>query len=320
MIRKLISNIVVISSIIIIFSITVSIMNDVNYVIDNYEEFNIDYNIIQNSKQLFERIYGISGNRYQSVIIDDIYDGTSDVTDEINRDVSWISSEYAYNPKTGVILYAQGGDARWSNTKMRKDAIQTINSSGCGFCSSAMVVSTLKQEIITPDVLVNTKVQGNKTFGDLYYFIGQGASSALYKAVADYYELSYTLVSGWKPEVIIDALSKGYLIITGQTIGIFTKGAHMIVLSGVADKDKMTVYVNDPNGNGSVSHKASYDIILTGDTYDRMRQFSSTEFSLVSPGLHNKKGEYGDFDQSGSVNLYIIGNKDEPYIAPEEEQ
>lgn len=143
-----------------------------------------------------------------------------------------------------VPLYYQGD---YKKVKMiRKNGCKgdypskSIASSGCGFCSIAMVMSYYEDKRITPkDVLKKCGV----------FYAGSGMKYDAFKNKGGF--LSKMGLSGKYKTVKINSVSdarkygnKPLIFLAGP--GIWTHGGHYIVVRGIDDKGKC--YVNDSNG------------------------------------------------------------------------
>lgn len=121
----------------------------------------------------------------------------------------------------------------------------TIAQYGCGPTSFAMVVSYLKNEVITPADVV-------AWCGNRYYVPGQGTSWDFYSAAAAHYGIG-SVTSTNSAASVLQALKEGKPVISSQSPGLFTRGGHYIVLRGVTETGK--VLVNDPNDNDSKNYQ-----------------------------------------------------------------
>ena len=86
--------------------------------------------------------------------------------------------------------------------------------------------------------------------GQPYYVNGAGMSWAFPKALADYYGLG-EVVSTTDPELVISAIKAGQPVMCSQRPGLFTKGGHIIVLSGITADGK--ILVQDPNQYNAIT-------------------------------------------------------------------
>lgn len=120
-------------------------------------------------------------------------------------------------------------DAQWNNVRF---GTSTIGKSGCGVCSSAMVVSYWTGKTVTPKKLVS--------FCHSYYISGAGASWSMIPAVASHYSLKCKDL-GTSKDKMVEELKKGHTIIAIMHTGYFTSGGHFIVLRSIDSKGNISV-------------------------------------------------------------------------------
>ena len=111
----------------------------------------------------------------------------------------------------------------------------SIASSGCGYCSSAMLVSYLNDEMISP-LDVASKLSK-------YYISGAGVSWTMF---TEGLPNTYGIILEQQTtdiDVVKQALSENKKVICSQGPGIFTKSGHIIVLAGIKDGK---ILVKDP--------------------------------------------------------------------------
>lgn len=113
----------------------------------------------------------------------------------------------------------------------------TIQTSGCGPTSFAMVCSYLLDKQITPDVVVNWAQ--NK-----YYQPGVGTYWSFFAAAAQHFGVKKPIQTPSQLSAYT-ALKNNQAVICSQSKGLFTRGGHFIVLRGLDNDGK--VLVNDPN-------------------------------------------------------------------------
>lgn len=123
----------------------------------------------------------------------------------------------------------------------------TLADCGCGPTSFAMVATYITGEQITPDLAISW-------CGNSYYVTNQGTSWGYFSAAAQHFELGVSVVqmspSDSTSQAVQNALSQGKPVICSQKPGLFTKGGHFIVLSGIDSNGKISVH--DPNKNNAV--------------------------------------------------------------------
>lgn len=122
----------------------------------------------------------------------------------------------------------------------------TIKSSGCGFTSMSIVVSSLTSTTIDPPAMVNK-------YGRAYYSPGQGAYWSIVSGVSADYGLSCQELGTTNVQGIINSLKNGKLVVVlvgkggvGYTgTGYYKGGGHFLVICGVTDDGKFLLA--DPN-------------------------------------------------------------------------
>ena len=120
----------------------------------------------------------------------------------------------------------------------------SIATSGCGPTSFAMVASYLTGKTITP-------VDAVSWCGNSYYKPGVGTYWSYFAAAASHFGCGSVTHTN-DPNKVLKALSEGHPVISSQSVGLFTRGGHFIVLRGVTASGK--VLVNDPNDSASKNY------------------------------------------------------------------
>lgn len=119
---------------------------------------------------------------------------------------------------------------------------------GCGPTSFAMVASAITGSEITPDEAV-------AWCGNAYYVSGAGTSWSYFAAASNHFNLGVDVVqlspSSSTSDAVLQALRNGNPVICSQEPGLFTRGGHFIVLSGIDSNGKISVH--DPNKNNAVN-------------------------------------------------------------------
>ena len=112
----------------------------------------------------------------------------------------------------------------------------TVATHGCGITSVAMIASYLTDTFYSPAILA-------KQFGK---YNGSGGSAwELFEDSARTFGIPIPIcTTDW--DEVGNALENGHIVISLQNSGMFTTGAHYIVLTGVNKDGKITV--NDPFG------------------------------------------------------------------------
>ena len=112
----------------------------------------------------------------------------------------------------------------------------TIASHGCGITALAMVATYFKGPGYTPDVMADM-------FGS--YNTEHGSYLSLFADSAEVLDLDLQeRTKSWKK--VYEALENGQVVISLQRKGLFTRGGHFIVLTGLTEDGRITV--NDPYG------------------------------------------------------------------------
>ena len=142
---------------------------------------------------------------------------------------------------TNAIFYDQNNYPNTSFCGLKRETIET---SGCGVTSMAIVASTYENNRKYDPIYMNKEATNKKMCG-----AGSGTSQAFFCKEAR--ALNYKCSSGSKYNKsllnsVLKHLSEGHLVIARMGPSHFTGGGHYIVLGGV-DPDTKKVYVYDPN-------------------------------------------------------------------------
>lgn len=124
-------------------------------------------------------------------------------------------------------LYFNQADAAWNDNGYR------IKQAGCGPTSMAVVISSLKDQWVTP---IDTAVWAYRHG----YYSSDGASHSLIPALAKAYGLKCQ-GAGRDENKIREALKAGSPVICLMGPGYFTKNGHFMVLVGIDEQDQVTV-------------------------------------------------------------------------------
>ncbi len=132
----------------------------------------------------------------------------------------------------GFVYYSQY-DPAWSNvTYGTPQTGRTIESSGCGPTSMAMIISTLTKQTVTPKDVV--------TWGPQFYIPGAGSSHTLFTSAANHWGLKAQPILG--EAAVKQVLSIGGLVVSGGKGSYpYTSGGHIIVIRGVTSDGKFLV-------------------------------------------------------------------------------
>lgn len=151
---------------------------------------------------------------------------------------------------TAMPLYFQA-ESPWNTVRFSSS---TIGKSGCGVCSSAMVVSYWTGKTVTPKTLVG--------FCHKYYVPGKGASWSMIPAVASHYHLKCKSL-GTNKNKMVSELKKGHSIIAIMHTGYFTSGGHYIVLRSIDSKGKISI--NDCGSRKRTARTYTADFIQSSN-------------------------------------------------------
>lgn len=146
----------------------------------------------------------------------------------------------------GMPLYLQGSKGLWPNEPY---ATSTIAESGCGPSSLAMVLSVLKNEIITtPDLIAVMNTMGEANGSSYWYYCpGAGSYHTIFPRVAEEYGVQCRDNIGNDIATLESELKQGHFIIAGLGSGrIYTGGGHFIVIRRIDENGN--IYINDSAG------------------------------------------------------------------------
>lgn len=136
----------------------------------------------------------------------------------------------------------------------------TIASHGCGITCVSMVTSYFRDKEVAPDLLAYVFGSYNTEHGSLWVLFEDSAEILDIPLQERTYD--------W--ETVYEALKNGQVVISLQNSkGIFTKGGHFIVLTGIGENDN--IYVNDPNGKNYEKEHLK-DGFENGFTIEQIRQ------------------------------------------------
>lgn len=131
------------------------------------------------------------------------------------------------------LVYYSQNDARWKTAIYGGDNI--IGVFGCGPTTLAMVVTTLTDNKITPDVTAKW------AFDNGHFCNNSGSYHSIIPEGAGNYGLrSKSLVSPTK-ETIFQELRNGNLVVVLMDRGLFTSQGHFIILRGVTAEGKVLI-------------------------------------------------------------------------------
>ncbi|MGE5604463.1 MAG: RHS repeat-associated core domain-containing protein [Bacteroidota bacterium] len=156
---------------------------------------------------------------------------------ELNHDIPNNETVY-YSQKDsewGSNKYSVYGDPDWKTADNGKP--QNIARTGCGPTSAAMVISSMTEQNVTPDVAANYAMDnGYRTKQD-------GTSWGYFQSIGNNYGLEVKQTSNFNE--VSQALNNGDMAIAAMKPGNFTTSGHYIVLSGIDNNGQVSVL--DPN-------------------------------------------------------------------------
>lgn len=168
-------------------------------------------------------------------------------TKEATNDVSPEDTQVLAQAKLGTMLQADGAveimyymqtDSRWASKYY--GGTDTIEEFGCGPTCMAIVVSSLTDTTIDPELMCQWANENG------YWFPQSGSLHTLIPDVASKYGLSCEGVENNSEAAhkLSKALSSGKLVVALMGKGNFTNSGHFIVLRGITEDG--LVYVADP--------------------------------------------------------------------------
>lgn len=155
-----------------------------------------------------------------------------------------------FSDGTTEVVYFNQMDERYAGKPYGTDH---IGGYGCGPTAMAIVVSSLTDRVVDPAEMAKWSYENG------YWCKGSGSYHALIPAAAQHFGLSVSGCSASEPQRILDALSKGKLVVAIMAKGHFTKSGHFIVLRGVQDGK---ILVADPGSYNRSGMLWDFSIIL----------------------------------------------------------
>lgn len=182
---------------------------------------------------------------------------------------------------------------------------QTIKTSGCGPTSMAMVLKSFGADSDPAKAAqwsVDHNYRGTGTGSDI------GTRWGYFTDYPNAFGISGSDLGNNK-NAVIEALQKGYPVISSQGPGKFTEHGHFIVLSGI-DKNG-NIYVNDPNSSKKSHGWASNEIFSTGKNYwsfskNGVGSIDNSKLGAAGSGLLFRGSSAGNrilLDNSGRFNI-----------------
>ena len=141
----------------------------------------------------------------------------------------------------------------------------TVASHGCGIVCVSMIATYLTDSIHAPEIMAYQ-------FGD--YNTSGGSYWKLFQESAE--ELGLPFVKSDSPNgewydwnTVKEALENGQPVVCLQKAGLFTRGGHYIVLTGITEDGK--ILVNDPNGDNWQKNATMIEGFTNGFTEKQIR-------------------------------------------------
>ncbi len=140
----------------------------------------------------------------------------------------------------------------------------TMHEAACGFFASAMAISYLKQEIISP---IEFKENGQ--------YIGDGAAMTVALESAGQYGIRAVITGSW--EEAYEALQNGHPVMENVGPSVFTNYGHYVLLIGILPDG--TIAVNDP---GNEYHSYWYSFAgFDADTMALAQKSQYTSYTIL---------------------------------------
>jgi len=149
------------------------------------------------------------------------------------------------------VIYFNQLDEKYADEPYGTDKIGT---SGCGPTALAIVVSSLTGRIVDPVEMAEWSVANGG------WCEGNGSYHSLIPSAAQAFGLNVEGNVQNTPQIIIDALADGKLVIALMSKGHFTSGGHFIVLRGVTADGK--ILVADPSSKKRSELEWGFSLIL----------------------------------------------------------
>lgn len=148
------------------------------------------------------------------------------------------------------VVYFNQLDERYAGKPYGTD---NIGGYGCGPTAMSIVVSSLTNDIVDPIQMAQWAYENG------YWCSGSGSYHSLIPGAAKAWELPVEGCSASEGQKIVDALSKGKLVVAIMLEGHFTSSGHFIVLRGVKDGK---ILVADPASYTRSEQEWDLSIIL----------------------------------------------------------
>ncbi len=194
----------------------------------------------------------------------------------------------------GLTYYSQI-DNRWKNLPYTStnNPTQTMGSSACGPTCAAMIVSSIKGNILPTEM------------ADLYVKYGfrsvnNGTYWSAFRWTADVFDIEYT--EKYKLNDVVELLKNNYMVIAACGNGLFTTGGHFIVIYGIEGN---TLKIYDPylySGKFNTSTRRG-KVTVSGNTVycsiDNFRDYANYT------GFFGFKNDREDIKENTNTNVSI---------------
>lgn len=191
-------------------------------------------------------------------------------------------------------VYFNQRDSRWANKMYSStgNQSQTIKSSGCGPTASAMVISSLTNNIVYPDTMANYYVDNG------YRSPSNGTYWSAFNGTAKKYNLDFKQTTDIN--IVIDCIKNGGMTLVSSRAGsdaLFSTNGHFIVLLGIQNNN-FIIYDSDLyNGKYETSIRKP-KVVLNG-----------IELYVSFENVKTEALQYFCFYNSNSQNNNIISTK-----------
>ncbi|NLK36904.1 MAG: C39 family peptidase [Epulopiscium sp.] len=152
------------------------------------------------------------------------------------------------------ITYYNQNDARWKDKIYGKK--DTIGVYGCGPTVLAMIVSSLTEDVMTPDAMAAWAYKNN------FFCPGSGSYHSIIPNGASSFGLQVTSLKTPSKETIIQELCTGKILVALMKKGTFTaSGGHFIILRSASLDGK--VYIADPQSLDNSMKEWDVDLLIS---------------------------------------------------------
>lgn len=143
------------------------------------------------------------------------------------------TNETILQSDTLELIYYSQNDPRWKTAIYGGDNI--IGVFGCGPTTLAMIVSSLTDNQITPDIAAEW------AYDNGHFCNNSGSYHSIIPQGAQHYGLTSNSIKNPTKEAIFQELTNGKLVVVLMNKGIFTSQGHFIILRGVTTDGKVLI-------------------------------------------------------------------------------